>query len=104
MGWVVGHQGGDPRSLTGILVFVSKQPLDQHLPGHPFHGWEPVLRPVSLSKRWYAVGCDPAPEQLGPHGLLQVGQGGPVNPEQIIGNGAEQGFCSAHTPIFQAEA
>lgn len=80
---VMGHQGGDPRSLTGNPMFVSNRPPDQHLPGHPFHGWEQVLRPVSLPKWRHAVGCDPTPRQPGPHGLLQVGWGWAVSTEQI---------------------
>lgn len=72
------------------LYVVSIQPLDQHLPGHPLHRWEQILRPVSLPKWWDEVGCDPAHRQLGPHGLLQVGRGGVVSSEQVIGSGAER--------------
>ena len=92
VGWVVGH----PRSLTGIPVSVSCQPPDQHLPGHPFHRREQVLRLVSLPKRRYAVGCDPAPRQPRPDGLLQVGQGGVVSTEQITG-ALQSRACAAHT-------
>lgn len=79
VGWVMEHQEEDPRSLTGFPMFVSHQPPDQHLPGHPFHGREQILCPVSLPAWWDAVGRDPAPTQLGPHGLLQVGWGGAVS-------------------------
>lgn len=85
---VMAHWGGDPRSLTGIPMFVSNRTPDQHLPGHPLHGWEQVLCPVSLPKWWYAVGRDPAPRQPSPHGLLQVGRGWTVSTEQILESGA----------------
>lgn len=100
-GMVMEHREGDPRSLTGIPMFVSHQPPDQHLPGHPFHGREQILRPVSLPTWWDAVGRDPALTQLGPHGLLQVGWGGAVRTEQVTGRSAGQIFCCAHTPIPQ---
>lgn len=95
-GWGWDGWWGHPRSLTGIPMSVSYQPPDQHLPGHPFHRREQVLRHVSLPKRRYAVGCDPAPRQPCPDGLLQVGQGGAVSPEQIIG-ALQSRACAAHT-------
>lgn len=95
---VMGHWGGDPRSLTGIPMFVSNRPPDQHLPGHPLHGWEQVLCPVSLPKWWYAVGRDPAARQPSPHGLLQVGRGWTVSTEQILESGAGWGFWCTPTP------
>lgn len=101
---MMGRQGGHSRFLTGISMFVSIQPPDQHLPGHPLHRWEQILRPVSLPKWWDAVGCDPAPRQLGPHGLLQVGRGGAVSSEQVIGSGAERCFHCTHTPPPQDQA
>lgn len=95
----MGHWGGDPRSLTGIPVFVFNKPPDQHLPGHPLHRRQQVLRPVSLSERRHAVGCDPAPRQPGAHGLLQVGQGWTASAEHVMGGGGRVRFLR-HTHLL----
>lgn len=99
----MGYQGGHSRFLTGISMFVSIQPPDQHLPGHPLHRWDQILRPVSLPKWWDAVGCDPAPRQLGPHGLLQVGWDGLSalsRWQEVVQNGEDERMGLSNRVMF----